>query len=102
MFADLQLVVLPSGQGSHERYDGCALTKTFSVVCIRYSVPMPAGMEPGPDATKDGGKPRLHLLKVWQSHCPWTCYASAPTSTAQLLVQGHNCLFLTYWCNLLC
>ena len=28
-----------------------------------YSVPMPAGMEPGPDATKDGGKPRLHLLK---------------------------------------
>jgi ABC-type multidrug transport system fused ATPase/permease subunit len=28
-----------------------------------YSVTMPAGMEPGPDATKDGGKPRLHLLK---------------------------------------
>jgi hypothetical protein len=31
---------------------------------------MPAGMEAGPDATKDGGKPRLHLLKVRRPMLP--------------------------------
>ena len=67
-------------------------------VCIRYSVPMPAGMEPGPDATKDGGKPRLHLLKVWRSHCPSTWIASAPTCAGQYLVQRH-CVSLSGRCD---
>ena len=59
---------------------GNLLWLKVSVVCIRYSVPMPAGMEPGPDATKDGGKPRLHLLKVWHPQCPSNCMWHVPPS----------------------